>query len=108
MIKKNKKIAQKEKKEMQKASSNGSEFEKLRFVLMTEKAVQLIENQNKITFIVNRKVDKQEIKEAVESAFQSKVKDVRVMIDQEGRKKALVKFEQAGAAGEIAIKLGII
>ncbi len=83
-------------------------FSILKFVLMTEKAVQVIEKENKLVFIVDRKADKANVKTAVESAFNSPVSDVQTMIDQEGRKKAMVKFRNAGAAGDIAIKLGII
>ena len=83
-------------------------FGTLRFVLMTEKAVQIIEQQNKLVFIVDRGADKTKIKDAVESAFNMPIVGVQTMIDQEGRKKAFVKFRNAGAAGDIAIKLGII
>lgn len=83
-------------------------FGTLRFVLMTEKAVQMIEAQNKLVFIVNRRSDKKEIKQAIEQAFQSSVKHVNTMIDESGRKKAFVKFREPGQAGEIAIRLGII
>ncbi|MEM7819848.1 MAG: 50S ribosomal protein L23 [Candidatus Aenigmatarchaeota archaeon] len=83
-------------------------FSVLKFVLMTEKAVRTIELQNKLVFIVDRKATKKEIKNAVESAFQTSVDYVNTMIDQKGRKKAFVKFKQPGIAGEIAIKLGII
>lgn len=83
-------------------------FDVLRFVLMTEKSIQLIESQNKLVFIVDRRKDKTEIKRAIESAFQSKVQKVNTMIDQLGRKKAFVKFRESGQAGEIAIRLGII
>lgn len=83
-------------------------FNVLRFVLMTEKSIQLIESQNKLVFIVDRRRDKTEIRRAIEEAFQSKVREVNTMIDQLGRKKAFVKFTEPGQAGEIAIKLGII
>ena len=83
-------------------------FKVLKFVLMTEKAVQVIEKQNKLVFIVDRGSDKSSIKAAVETAFNAPVNGVQTMIDQEGRKKAFVKFRNAGAAGDIAIKLGII
>jgi ribosomal protein L23 len=59
-------------------------------------------------FIVNRKSDKKKIKEAVKNAFEVDVKSVTTTIDQKGRKKAFIKFKEEGAAGEIAIRLGII
>jgi len=83
-------------------------WELLRFVLMTEKAVRAIEGENMLVFVARRQANKQAIKAAFEKAFAAKVKSVRTVIDQEGRKKAFVKLIQPGAASEIAIKLGII
>lgn len=80
----------------------------LKFVLMTEKCVQLIESQNKLVFIVDRRADKNDVAKAAEDVFSSKVSNVTTAVDQEGRKKAFVKFEKEGEAGEIAIRLGII
>lgn len=83
-------------------------FGVIKFVLMTEKSIRMVESQNKLVFVVNRPSRKKEIKEAVQAAFASPVTDVKTVIDQAGRKKAFVKFKNAGAAGDIAIKLGII
>jgi large subunit ribosomal protein L23 len=83
-------------------------FDIIKFVLMTEKSIQLVETQNKLVFIVDRRADKEGIKKAAESAFGSPVQKVQTMVDQKGRKKAFIKFKQAGMAGEIAIRLGII
>ncbi|MBI4017981.1 MAG: 50S ribosomal protein L23 [Candidatus Aenigmarchaeota archaeon] len=89
-------------------ASGKNSLDTLRFVLMTEKAVQLIETQNKLVFVVARSARKPEIKSAVEDVFNSKVSSLTTSIDQEGRKKAFVKFAKEGEAGEIAIRLGII
>jgi large subunit ribosomal protein L23 len=83
-------------------------FAKLKFVLMTEKAIQLIERENKLVFIVDRKCSKNEVKKTAEAAFQSAVGSVKIMIDRNGRKKAFIKFREPGAAGDIAMRLGII
>jgi len=80
----------------------------LKFVLMTEKCVRMIETENKLVFIVDRKAGKSEIKNAFETAFGSKVNDVNVAIDQKARKKAFIKLKEPGAAGDIAVRLGII
>lgn len=80
----------------------------LQFVLMTEKAVRAIEGENMLVFVTRRSADKRTIKAAFEKAFATKVRSVCTVIDQEGRKKAMIKLAQAGAASEIAIKLGII
>ncbi len=83
-------------------------FAIIKFTVMTEKAVQLVEKQNKLVFVVRRDATKNQIKKAVESAFSAKVNRIQTMIDQSGRKKAYVKFAKDGEAGEIAIRLGII
>lgn len=83
-------------------------FDIIKFVVMTEKAIQLIESQNKLVFVVDRNAEKKDIKKAVENAFSANVSNVQTMIDQLGRKKAFVRFAKAGEAGEIAIKLGIL
>jgi ribosomal protein L23 len=83
-------------------------YEAVKFVLMTEKAVQMIERDNKIIFVANRKSNKKKIKDSVEAMFNTPVVDVKTVIDTKGRKRAFVKFEEEGKAGDIAIKLGII
>ncbi len=83
-------------------------FAVIKFVVMTEKAIQLIEKQNKLVFVVDRGATKDEIRKAAESAFSANVSKVQTNIDQLGRKKAFVRFAKPGEAGEIAIRLGII
>lgn len=80
----------------------------LKFVHMTEKSVRNIELQNSLVFIVNRKFGKPDISKAVVAAFAKDVADVRTLVDQKGRKKAVVRFVDEGAAGDIAVRLGII
>lgn len=83
-------------------------YDVIRFVLMTEKAIALIEKQNKLVFIVDRAATKPDIRSAVEQAFSAKAAAVQTVIDQRSRKKAFVTFAKEGEAGEIAIRLGII
>jgi len=83
-------------------------YEVLRFVLMTEKSVRMVEAQNKLVFIVDRRYDKKEIKKAAETAFESAIESVNTSIDQKGRKKAYIRFVKPGQAGDIAVRLGII
>ena len=98
------------KKELPKATDMdvANAFHSIKFVLMTEKSVRIVEAQNKLVFITRRNARRDEIKKAVETAFGSPVDKVTTLIDQSGRKKAFVKFRNAGAAGDIAIKLGVI
>ena len=83
-------------------------YEVIRFVHMAEKSVRIIEMQNTLVFVVNRKFAKPEIAGAIKAAFGKEIMNVRTVIDQKGRKKAFVRFAEEGAAGDIAVRLGII
>lgn len=97
-----------EKKKDEVVAQTSDPYEVLRFVLMTEKAVRMVEAQNKLVFIVDRRYDKKEIKKAAETAFESAIESVNTSIDQKGRKKAYIRFVKPGQAGDIAVRLGII
>lgn len=84
------------------------EYKVLRWAHMTEKSVALIEKENKIVFIVNRKTDKKQIKEAVEKVFEVKVDKVNTLITAKGEKKVFVKLKPEFKAIDVAVKLGIV
>ena len=75
---------------------------------VTEKATRLIERQNTLVFIVERKANKPLIKRAIEEAFKVKVAKVRTLITSDGRKKAYVKLKPEYKAIDVATKLGIM
>ena len=83
-------------------------FRVIKYPLLTEKAVGLIETQNKIVFIVDRKATKKQIAKAVEKLFEVKVEEVRTLIDRKGRKKAYVKLSKDYKAVDLATRLGMI
>lgn len=80
----------------------------LKFAHMTEKSISLIEKENKIVFIVDRKANKKQIKEAFERLFEVKVQSVNTLIDFKGRKKAFIKLKPEYKASDVATKLGIV
>lgn len=80
----------------------------LLYPLMTEKAISMIESQNKLTFIVNIKASKNDIKKAFEKFFNVKVSEVKTVITPDGRKKAYIKLSPEYKASDIAIRLGIL
>jgi len=47
--------------------------------VLTEKAMDRKENHNEVTFVVDKRANKNQIKEAVEKLLDVKVKDVRTM-----------------------------
>ncbi len=76
--------------------------------LQTEKAIRLIEEHNTLTFIVDRKATKHDIKRAVEKLFDVKVAKVNTLITPRGEKKAYVKLAEGYSAAEVAARLGIL
>ncbi|MEM3546987.1 MAG: 50S ribosomal protein L23 [Candidatus Bathyarchaeia archaeon] len=80
----------------------------LLYPLMTEKAINMIESQNKLTFIVNIKASKNDIRKAFERFFNVKVSEVRTVIMPDGRKKAYIKLSPEYNASDIAVRLGIL
>lgn len=83
-------------------------YEVLEYPLITEKAVNMIEAENKLVFVVNKNAEKSDVKKAVEALYQVKVDKVNIIRDMSARKKALVKINKAFKAEEIATKLGVL
>ena len=79
----------------------------IRYPVMTEDAVNLIENENKLTFIVEIKANKTMIKRAVEELYNVKVLHVNTMVTLDGIKKAYVRLQPEHKASDLAIRLGI-
>jgi len=77
-------------------------------VVRTQKAVSLIEKENKLTFIVRIEATKEDVKRAVEKLYGVKVEKVNTLITPRGEKKAYVKLKPEYKASELAVKLGII
>ncbi len=80
----------------------------LKHSMMTEKNVGLVERENKIVFIVDRKAKKEEIKKAFEELFKVKVSGINTAITRKGKKKAFVRLSKEYPAVDVATKLGII
>lgn len=76
--------------------------------IQSEKALSLIERQNTLVFIVDRKAGKHDVKRAVEEIFEVKVDEVRTVITPRGLKKAYVKLSPEYKASEVATKLGML
>ncbi|MCI4434155.1 MAG: 50S ribosomal protein L23 [Thermoplasmata archaeon] len=83
-----------------------NEYEVILKPYVTEKAMMLIEKENKLTFIVRRDANRKQVKWAVEKIFNVKVDSVNMLITREG-KKAIVKLKPEYRADEIAVRIGI-
>jgi len=75
--------------------------------LMTEKAVRMIETENKIIFIATRKSTKEEIKKEFESTFDTKVMSINIQI-RKNQKFAFIKLKAENAAINVATKIGVM
>jgi large subunit ribosomal protein L23 len=77
-------------------------------VVRTQKAVSLIEKENKLTFVVRIEATKEDVKRAVEKLYGVKVEKVNTLVTPRGEKKAYVKLKPEYKASELAVKLGVI
>lgn len=75
--------------------------------LITEKTFDLIEQENKLVFLVDIKANKNEIKRAIEVIHNVKVEKVNTLVTPQGEKKAFIKLNPENNAQDLAIDLGI-
>jgi large subunit ribosomal protein L23 len=98
----------KEAKTGKKPSGNYNPWNTIKYVHMAEKSMNMVEKENKITFMVNGKADKNDVKKAVERAFNVRVESVNIENTQKNEKKAYVKLSPESKAIDIATKMGMI
>ena len=80
----------------------------IKYPLMTEKSIRLMESENKLIFIVDNKAKKPEIKKAIEEVFKVRIESVNTLNDINGKKRAYVKFSADTPAIDIATNLGLM
>ncbi len=83
-------------------------YDVLKYPLSSEKAVRLMQSENKLLFVVNLKATKRDVKQAIEQTFKVKVKKVNTMIDTRGHKRAYVQLTPEYPAIDITTKLGLM
>jgi len=80
----------------------------IKYPVSTEKNIRIMEAENKLIFVVNKKANKLEIKRSLEKMFNIKVLKVNTLIDHTGKKKAFIKLDSKTPAIDLATKLGIM
>ena len=80
----------------------------VKYPLSTEKSIRLMESENKLVFVVDKRAKKNEIKKAIETMFKAEVVSVKTLTDIDGRKRAYVEFSQKTPAIDIATQLGLM
>ena len=76
--------------------------------LATEKAIRMIDAENKLVFVVELSATKQSIREEIERLFKVKVIKVNTLIGPDGKKRAYVKLSPETPAIDLATKLGLM
>ena len=75
--------------------------------VVTEKAIMMVESQNILTFKVDKKKTKKEIKEEFEKTFNLKVEKLRTLI-RANKKYVYIKLKKEFPAIDLATKLGLM
>jgi len=83
-------------------------YKTIKYPLSTEKAIRLMESENKLLFVIDKKATKKDVKEAIEKMFKAKVETVNTLVGPDGIKRAYVKFSNETPAIDIATQLGLM
>ncbi len=75
--------------------------------VITEAALEVIERENKLVFIVSRKANKHVIRRAIEKLYEVKVVSVNTAILPTGEKKAYITLSPEFKASDVATRLGV-
>ena len=75
--------------------------------LVTEKAMNDMDFENKLQFVVNPDATKPEIRDEVEERFDISVEDVNTQVTMKGKKKATIKLSEDDDAQEVASRIGV-
>lgn len=79
----------------------------IKYPVSTEKGLRLMESENKLLFVIDKKATKAEVKKSVESMFKVKVVSVNTFI-MAGKKRAYVKLGKENPAIDVATQLGMV
>ncbi len=83
-------------------------YKVIKYPLSTEKSIRLMESENKLIFVVDRKATKADIKKAIEEVYKAKVLKVNTLLSMDGTKRAYVKFSDETPANDIATNMGLM
>lgn len=80
----------------------------IHYPLNTEKAIRIMEKENKLLFKVALNATKLGIKKSVEQLFNVKVRKVNTFVTVLGEKRAYVQLSKENPAMDVMTKLGLI
>jgi len=79
----------------------------IRHPIITEKAMDAMDFENKLTFVVDLGATKSEVETAVGDRYDVTVESVNTMISMNGEKKAFVQLSEADDAQDVASRIGV-
>ena len=74
---------------------------------VTEKTMNLIDENNEIAFVVRRSANKMQIKRAFVDLYEEEVERVNTHITPKGEKVAYIKLVEEEMAEELAVRIGV-
>ena len=77
------------------------------YPLVTEKAMNAMDFENKLQFVVDIDATKPEIRDEVETSYEVTVDSVNTMITMQGTKKAIVTLSEEDDAQDVASRIGV-
>ena len=75
--------------------------------LVTEKAMDQMDFDNTLQFIVHIDADKTAVRDEIESRYDVTVESLNTMVTPQGEKKAVVRLSEDDDAQEIASRIGV-
>ncbi|KAF7727120.1 60S ribosomal protein L25 [Apophysomyces ossiformis] len=84
------------------------QYRVVRYPLNTETSMKKIEEHNTLTFIVDVKANKRQIKDAVKRLYDVEAAKINTLIRPDGQKKAYVRLTADVDALDVANKIGFI
>jgi large subunit ribosomal protein L23 len=75
--------------------------------LVTEKAMNQMDFDNKLVFVVDMDATKPEIREEVAVRYEVTITDINTQITPKGRKKATITLSEEDDAQEVASRIGV-
>ena len=88
--------------------SSWDEFRVVKSPLVTDMTMKKIEENNTLTFLVDARATKTQVKRAIFALYKVKTVKVNTLIRPDGAKKAYVRLAAAHDAMEVASKIGIM
>ena len=75
---------------------------------MTEQAMDMIDQDNKLVLMVDLEADKGQVEDAIKTLFDVTVEKVNTQITSSAKKKAYVRLSPADSAMDVATEMGMM